>query len=109
MKYKTAFRLALKLLGLFYLIEGFYSLIIQLTLSLSSARWNNYGMYIVLVFKLLVGGYLFFGGKWLVDKVIPGNHPYCPECAYDLTGAVSERCPECGTPFSWDAVRPGKP
>lgn len=25
--------------------------------------------------------------------------PFCVSCGYDMTGAVSERCPECGTVF----------
>jgi len=29
----------------------------------------------------------------------------CPECEYNLTGLIRPRCPECGTPFSWEAVR----
>ena len=43
--------------------------------------------------------YLFFGGKWIADKAIPGNRPYCHECGYDLTNAVGNVCTECGTPF----------
>ena len=43
--------------------------------------------------------YLFFGGKWVADKAIPGNRPYCHECGYDLTNAAGNVCTECGTPF----------
>ncbi len=25
--------------------------------------------------------------------------PFCIQCGYNLTGSVSGRCPECGTPF----------
>jgi hypothetical protein len=46
-----------------------------------------------------VGLYLFFGGRWIVDKAIPGNRPYCHECGYDLRHCGSNCCPECGTEF----------
>ena len=29
----------------------------------------------------------------------------CPECDYNLTGLVSRRCPECGTPFTLSEAR----
>ena len=29
----------------------------------------------------------------------------CPKCAYNLTGLVVARCPECGEEFDWEAVR----
>jgi hypothetical protein len=29
----------------------------------------------------------------------------CPRCEYNLTGLIDARCPECGAPFSWEAVR----
>jgi rubrerythrin len=47
--------------------------------------------------EMIAGAYLFFGGKWVADKAIPSNRPYCHECGYELTGNVSDRCPECGT------------
>jgi uncharacterized paraquat-inducible protein A len=55
-------------------------------------------------FNLIAGLYLFFGGKWIVNKAIPSNRPYCHECGYELTHARSNVCPECGTEF-----KPSKP
>ena len=31
--------------------------------------------------------------------------PMCKRCAYNLTGLHEERCPECGTKFTWREVR----
>lgn len=31
--------------------------------------------------------------------------PTCRKCAYNLTGLREDRCPECGTPFTWREVR----
>ena len=49
------------------------------------------------VFELVVGFYLFFGGRRIADLAVPSNRPYCPECGYDLTGTKGSVCPECGT------------
>ena len=33
-----------------------------------------------------------------------GDTPFCKRCAYNLTGLVSERCPECGAPTDPDGI-----
>ncbi|RJP34806.1 MAG: hypothetical protein C4547_10385 [Phycisphaerales bacterium] len=38
---------------------------------------------------------VMLGGAWHPDL-----HPLCTRCGYDLTGSVSDRCPECGGSFS---------
>jgi hypothetical protein len=58
------------------------------------------------ILSLLIGLYLFFGGKWIVNRAIPGNRPYCQECGYELTRTQSDRCPECGTSFHPEDVQP---
>ena len=35
--------------------------------------------------------------------------PRCATCEYDLTGNVSGKCPECGTPIESEAARPKQP
>jgi hypothetical protein len=41
--------------------------------------------------------------RWIFPQWRPPGH--CQRCGYDLTGNVSGRCPECGTPIE----RGGKP
>jgi len=111
MKYKTLFRLVLKVFGVFYLAQGVIGISESLigvvgymvspppptSMPFAFDPWN----FVYTLARPMVmagaGAYLFLGGKWIVDKAIPSNRPYCPECAYDLTGLVGNRCPECGT------------
>lgn len=110
MKYKTLFQLAIKLVGVLIVAEALArNLVFWLSLLIAGyASWNWAALTVPLGhgFSIAIGIYLFFGGRWIVNLGIPGNRPYCPECAYDLTGAVEPRCPECGTPFRWEDVRP---
>lgn len=48
----------------------------------------------------LVGLYLLFGARALVNGLEPSNCPHCDACGYELTGLPPDgACPECGTPY----------
>jgi hypothetical protein len=111
-KYKTLFRVLLRLIGVWLVANGiadaathagnFFGALLQSrnmgTISLSMWRYYYFSWLGPMV-HVGIGCYLFFGGKWIVDKAIPGNRRYCHECGYDLTGATGNVCNECGVEF----------
>lgn len=106
MKYKTLTRLAVRLIGLWFLIQGAASLpqgLFPLLLSLATVGvpWRELMFFLVegasSVVQLAAGAFLFRGGSSVVDYLIPSNRPYCHECGYELTLPASKHCPECGT------------
>ena len=115
MKHKTLFRLMLRVIGVLLFAEGLGSLVSQsgwvVSALLQAGGPGSLGWQALLVplghaLQIGLGLYLFFGGQWVADIAIPGNRPYCHECGYDLTRAVSRRCPECDTPFQREDVQP---
>ncbi|MEO0588493.1 MAG: hypothetical protein AAF078_12740 [Planctomycetota bacterium] len=106
MRYKTLFRLGVKLIGIWLIAEALTLtgwMIAQWTLNvLSDAQYgigitNMIGQLGRGVLQAALGVYLLLGCEWVVNLVIPSNRPYCPNCGYDLTGRKDVRhCPECG-------------
>jgi hypothetical protein len=106
-KYKTLFRLALKVVGICSVIAALPTTAEALTrilISVSRGSWFLTPLETVLdflgpIFMVGAGCYLFFGGEWIVNKAIPSNRPYCHECGYMLKNLTGNKCPECDTPF----------
>ena len=121
MKYKTLFRLAVRLIGLFliatslpWVIGGCGTIAIGVLAgpffgtSSGLLGWEFESVVIHLL-GTFAGLYLFFGGAWIVNRAIPSNRPYCPECGYETTGLPPDGiCPECGTAYRKPS-QPGAP
>ena len=100
MRYKTLFRVLLKVVGVWLVVTGLANLGDQIIGPDFSPRPNAWSFVLPRSFGWLVsiaiGLYLFFGGRWVVDLAIPTNRPYCSNCGYDLSEHTSGQCPECG-------------
>ena len=112
MKHKTLFRLSLRLLGLVLLgfgipqfitaLVGIFSMLFGTFGTGASSfsmpfQWSTIGWALGPLFQLVFAAYLLIGGEWIVNRFIPSNRPYCPDCGYDVSGSSVEQCPECGS------------
>ena len=114
MKYKTLFRMGLKLLGVYFVVlggQGVLSMILQMAWQawMEPQGSRNYlaGGWIWSVgslWEIGCGLYLLLAGAWIADKAFPGNRPYCPECGYDASYSAGTTCVECGTVFPNDVI-----
>lgn len=112
MKHKTWFRLVLKAIGVLTVGTAIPVLIWSGT-EVALSVWgvgSGLGMgemmisyFVGSAAQVIFGLYLFFGGEWIVNMVIPSNRPYCPNCGYDVSRATSGRCPECGVALPSDS------
>lgn len=106
MKYKTLFRLAVKIIGVYMVATGLphvvFTLIQLVTIYLNRFNGSSFAdiWYVSSIASLItpaIGLYLFFSGKWITNLAIPSNRPYCPECGYDISHNPTSACSECGT------------
>lgn len=107
MKYKTAFRLAVRLIGVFLFFLFLPDLITSLFWCVRYFRFDPTAsipsdaitaQFIKPCCGTAAGAYLFFRGTWIIDCAIPSNRDYCTECGYELVGVSRGMvCPECGT------------
>lgn len=112
MKYKTLFRIWLKLLGVYFIVTscaGLLSLFVNTIRQLESgsvmvSAQLQTGLPQLLI--LLLGLYFLLGGQWVANIAIPSNRPYCPECGYDIRKSSGGACAECGTPIQQPQIGP---
>ena len=110
MKYKTLFRLLVKVLGLWLVVQGVAGCATGITqflgylsqawsggMSISSGLLWVGGQLLGSGIEIAAGLYLFIGGAWIINMAIPSNRPHCPECGYPLRELTGPSCPECGT------------
>ncbi len=101
MKHKTWFRLVLKAIGIFLIAWAVPELLTAIGWFFIWAQDDLPRLLVALAgpaIKVVFGAYLLFGGAALVNRIIPSNHPYCPDCGYNLTHQRStDRCVECGS------------
>ena len=111
MKHKTWFRLLLKAIGVSMICTAIPNMLSQVSNAIFSYyqyvasppgsgwlyEWNWWIPQLLWGGgQLAIGCYLFFRGEWIVNRAIPSNRPYCPDCGYDLSKNSTNQCPECG-------------
>jgi len=101
---RRQFYLLIRGLGLYLLILAFRDLVSQVMIDTNEGAldesWVSFWFshlpsYWPVVAELAVGGYCFFDGRRILDRVTPLREGRCWGCSYDLSGVIGP-CPECG-------------
>jgi hypothetical protein len=108
---RTAFRLALRLIGVFSIVQsirGVFELsgwMSSLLLQGSFPDVPSYlGALLGLALQIAIAVHLFFGPEWLVNLAYPRGR-LCTECGYLLKGLPDAgNCPECGQAYQAPAA-----
>ncbi|HEX8341646.1 MAG TPA: hypothetical protein VF624_12110 [Tepidisphaeraceae bacterium] len=117
MKYKTLARIALRLLGVYFIADSLFTLsfrainLVEWYTGIFGVGFQGQTTHMMIAnilpqfVRLAIGLYFFYGGRWVIDRIVPSNRPYCPECGYDLTRNPTYQCPECGTMIPAEVLR----
>jgi len=112
MKHKTIVRIIVKLIGLYFIMQGLPSALSQLANVMISTGMNGnvistgFGQqsdwswmipsFLYWGAQIGLGAYLLFGGGIIINLIVPSNRRYCPECGYMLRHPIPAQCSECG-------------
>ena len=100
MKHKTWFRLVLKAIGIMLIGMSLSQVtsLVAFAITLLAVYFDiyldtsmflyNWPYWIGGALQFSLGLYLLLGGKWLLNRIIPSNRPYCPECGYEVPAPV---------------------
>ncbi len=107
MKLNNLVRVLLKLLGLYFIVEGVASALSAVVYSalltadeISYTGWSTFASpasrFTWSVTALALGLYFFLGAQRIVDSIMGDIGPRCAACRYDLSGTSGDQCSECG-------------
>ena len=103
MKYKTLCRLLVKLIAIFFLVQGIATALTTVfTILAQNGGLKTKTVLVATSYLLgngLVSALVFSFCNQITNFLIPSNRPYCLECGYELTNLAASVCPECGTPY----------
>jgi hypothetical protein len=105
-KHAAWFGLAVRLIGLWALVEGI-AMVVQfatLMLNLSTTRWGGDSIWRHFFSSIPgplaragIGVFLFWFSAGFVKRCMRDAMSRCPACHYSLVGSNSPNCPECGS------------
>ena len=99
-RHKTLFRVLLKVIGVCCVLAGLHGVIEGAfnfaAYALDPGVFGGRGVPtwvwvrpLTEFIPIILGLYLFFGGRWIANLAIPSNRPYCVDCGYDLSKSNS--------------------
>ena len=107
MKHRPAVRVALCILGVFLTATAVPELLRFAVRAVKELLWaspvgSNRDIWLYLypaisVLRVLIGLYLLFRRRMVLNIIMPPHHAYCPSCGFDFGRACTQiTCPACG-------------